>query len=122
MDVSTSIEENILPSENVVICTGSKDKTVVVSTLHGMTKCEGDYAIWRSNFHNGKVGAVALRGGHSSVLLSASDDGKIALHDYKVKGWECTTTVVAELENAHIKPHSVEWNPQCEHEFMTGKV
>jgi len=99
------------------VCTGSKDKTVAVTTLEAIA--QGNFAapVWLSDYHTAKVGAVALRGKGTSLLASASDDGSIAVHDFRVNG---KNEVVAELPDAHNRPHSVVWNPLSENELMTA--
>jgi WD40 repeat protein len=104
----------------VMVATGSKDKTVAVSTLLADSSLT---PVWRSDYHSAKVGAVQLRGSTSTsttwsgstILASASDDGTVAIHDYR------TSRIVAELTDAHVRPHSVVWDPDREHQFLTGK-
>jgi len=121
-NMSASIsEKSVIFDEEILVCTGSKDKSVAISTLERMMENTESCAMWRSDFHSGKVAAVALRGSQSSLLLSASDDGLIALHDYRIKGLG-NTVPSTYLENVHEKPHSVEWNPIQKDEFMTGKT
>jgi hypothetical protein len=113
MDVITTTNNN----NDSLICTGSKDKTVAVSSLESIGRTE---PMWRSTYHSGKVGAVQLRGSHSTLLASASDDGQVAIHDYRTNG----NTVVAALPNAHERPHSVVWDPYSSsrdhNRFLTG--
>ena len=114
MDVHNVQEGN---STDSTVCTGSKDKTVAVSSLESIAR--GSEPMWRSEYHTGKVGAVQLRGGcrGSTLLASASDDGYVAIHDYR------TNDIVAELANTHERPHSVVWDPQSSQDvFMTGKT
>lgn len=104
--------------EQTYVCTGSKDKTVAVTALD--TIARGSYAepLWVSDYHTAKIGAVALCGKGTSLLASASDDGSIAVHDYRMNG---KNHVVAELLNVHYRPHSVAWNPLSENELLTGE-
>ena len=108
--------------ENLLICTGSKDKTIAVSELKEMITNGDDSScvMWKSAYHTGKVSSVAMRGIESSLLLSASDDGNIAIHDYKVNGTRIGS-LASELKSVHTKPHSVEWDPLRQHEFLTGE-
>ena len=101
MDVSST-------ESSSMICTGSKDKTVAVSSLNSFEP------FWRSYFHTSKVGAVQLRGEGSNLLLSASDDGLVGLHDYRAND------IVAELDDAHARPHSVVWDPLRQSQFATA--
>jgi WD40 repeat protein len=103
---------NVNNSADTLICTGSKDKTVALTSLESLA---GSGPIWRSDFHTSKVGAVKLRGGGSTLLASASDDAIVAIHDYRAN------TIVAKLRDAHERPHSVVWDPHQENVFMTGK-
>ena len=98
-------------ASEVVVCTGSKDKSVVVSSLDLLQQ---DTPMWRSDFHTAKVGAVQLRGSGSKLLLSASDDGLVGLHDYR------SEKEVACLEDAHNRPHSVAWDSFDDTVFATA--
>ena len=116
-DGSNHINKN---SSDVMICTGSKDKSVAVSSL-GSLQAAGSTGepLWRSQFHTAKVGAVKLKGQGSTLLASASDDGLVALHDFRANG--CGgTSLVAKLEDAHHRPHSVLWDPSNEFGFVTA--
>ena len=103
--------------QQTYVCTGSKDKTVAVTTLESIARGNFAAPVWLSHYHTAKVGAVALCGKGTSLLASASDDGSIAVHDFRVNG---KNEVVAELVDAHDRPHSVMWNPLSENELMTG--
>jgi hypothetical protein len=98
-----------------VIATGSKDKTVALSVLEESSSSVRTF--WRSEFHSAKVSAVKLRGGNSSLLASASDNGYVCIHDYKSAERD---GVVTELGHAHERPHSVVWDPGHENILMTG--
>lgn len=98
-----------------VIATGSKDKTVALSVLEESSS--SIRASWRSTFHSAKVAAVKLRGRNTALLASASDDGCVCIHDYKTVE---SNGVVAALDHAHERPHSVIWHPVEEHILMTG--
>ena len=108
-----SMDVHMQDSKPVVVCTGSKDKSVAVSewTPTGILR-----TTWRSTYHSSKVGAAKIQpSGHGEINLvsSASDDGRVAIHDVRA------TSVVASL-NVHPKPHSVEWNPLDINQFITG--
>lgn len=110
MDVTTSSPG----SSSCVACSGSKDKSVALSQLtpEGILR-----TTWRSTYHTSKVAAIRIQptGGEIKILASASDDGRIALHDVR------TTAIVTSINNAHAKPHSVEWNPlQPKNQFITA--
>ena len=94
------------------VATGSKDKTVAVTTLE-----KPHWPFWVSDYHTAKVGAVAFCGKGTSLLASASDDGTIAVHDIRADGKK---QVVAELVDAHYRPHSVSWDPLSENNLMTA--
>ena len=111
MDTSFPVGNNPSSSSEVVICTGSKDKSVVVTPLNSLLR---DTPLWRSDFHTAKVGAVQLKGRGSTLLLSASDDGLVGLHDYR------SPKLAARLDDAHHKPHSVVWDPSAENCFCTA--
>jgi len=106
--------------ENPYVCTGSKDKTVAVTQLDSIARGPSGRPIWVSDYHCSKVGAVAFQGNGSTLLASASDDGTVAIHDYRVDGQNGKNKVVAEISDAHNRPHSVVWNPLSEHEIMTA--
>jgi WD40 repeat protein len=106
-------------TESTMICTSSKDKTIAVSTMEAF--CGGNSVPhWRSQFHSAKVGAVQLKKSQRYVLASASDDGLVAIHDYRVHGGSNKTSVVAKLEYAHPRPHSVVWDPMEENFLLTA--
>lgn len=81
---------------NANICTGSKDKSIAVSSLESLQP------FWRSHFHTSKVGDVSFKGEDSTILASASDDGLVGIHDTRAP------EIVAHV-NAHDRPHSVTW-------------
>jgi len=100
--------------DDLCICTGSKDKTLAVTTLSSISlgaKCSPFFV---SHHHTSKVGCVQLQGRGSTLVGSASDDGSIAVHDYRVN------TVVANIDYAHNKPHSVVWSPYDKFSFITA--
>ena len=103
MDVSKS---------SSMVATGSKDKTIAVSQLESLGQ---QPPMWTSDYHSAKVGAVQFRGNNTTLLGSASDDGNVAIHDYRSQ-----QEVVAALEDAHVRPHSIVWEPHHEHVFLTG--
>ena len=100
------------------VATGSKDKTVAVTTLDAIARGSGVVEpFWVSDYHTAKVGAVAFCGKGTSLLASASDDGTIAVHDFRSDGKK---QVVAELVDAHYRPHSVSWDPLSANHLMTA--
>eukprot|EP00536_Pseudo-nitzschia_multiseries_P005427 jgi/Psemu1/295884/fgenesh1_pm.101_\ len=120
MDAVSSRVNNPSGSSDVMICTGSKDKSIVVSSLDSMSTGDATtQAVWRSRFHTAKVGAVKLQSPNSTLLASASDDGIVALHDVRTSGTEASPPV-ATLEDAHDRPHSVLWDPYNEFVLVTA--
>ncbi len=105
MDISAN---NSSSSSSSMICTGSKDKSVAVSSVDSLEP------LWRSDFHTAKVGAVQLKSRGSTLLASASDDGLVGLHDYRA------SEIVAQLEDAHVRPHSVVWDSFSDNVFATA--
>ena len=100
------------------IATGSKDKTVAVTALDAIARGNGfAEPSWVSDYHAAKVGAVALCGKGTSLVARASDDGSIAVHDFRADGKK---RVVAELIDAHYRPHSVSWDPLSANHLMTA--
>lgn len=114
-------KDTVSGDDKVSICTGSKDKTVALSSLSTIERNRAP--LWRSDFHTGKVSAVRFRGSSLShdvkTIASASDDGLIAIHDCRKDG---RSDPAAVLENAHNKPHSVVWHPSEQDLLMTGKT
>ena len=90
---------------NANICTGSKDKSIAVSSLGSLQP------FWKSHFHTSKVGDVSFKGEDSTLLASASDDGLVGIHDTRAP--EIVTHV-----NAHDRPHSVTW--RTDSQFVTA--
>ena len=120
MDVlSSSMNRN---SSEVMICSGSKDKSIVVSSLESLiSNNTTTKPTWRSRFHNAKVGAVKMQSSTSYLLASASDDGIVALHDFRTNGLgSSSSSLVSKLENAHDRPHSVVWDPCNEFILVTA--
>jgi len=122
MDVALSGNDNQhpeMPSSSslslsfVSVCTGSKDKSVALSEI---TPTQILRTTWRSNYHTSKVGAVRIQPNSKKVILiaSASDDGTVAIHDVR------STTIASTIPNAHSRPHSVEWIPSHEQQFITA--
>jgi hypothetical protein len=100
--------------DDLCICTGSKDKTLAVTKLTSIAlgpKCSPFFV---SHHHTSKVACVQLQGRGSALVGSASDDGSVAIHDYRMN------QVVANIDYAHIKPHSVVWGPCDEFSFITA--
>mmetsp|Transcript_9158 Transcript_9158/g.14081 ORF Transcript_9158/g.14081 Transcript_9158/m.14081 type:complete len:719 (+) Transcript_9158:65-2221(+) len=112
-------KDTVNADDKVFICTGSKDKTVALSSLSTIERNRAP--LWRSDFHTGKVSAVRFRRSYSThdvkTIASASDDGLIAIHDCRKDGRSDPAVV---LENAHNKPHSVVWHPSEQDLLMTA--
>jgi WD40 repeat protein len=103
------------------VVTGSKDKTISVSTLDRLND-----PLWRSDHHTSKVGCVSFSSSSiNSLITSASDDGLVAIHDARLRGMKGgsggNNGVVASLEDAHVKPHSAVWRPGSDCVFTTGE-
>jgi len=129
MNVVQQQQPSLSSSSLVLVGTGSKDKTIAVSTLAcsrgGEGVCDSSLTtIWRSSFHSSKVGCVRIhsKAEEKGLVASVSDDGYVAIHDYKHIQSKANdrSTVVACLKDAHVKPHSFEWNPLDEHLFLTA--
>ena len=108
---------------DLMICTGSKDKSIAISSLESITNdATGGTPIWTSRFHTAKVGSVKLQSPISTMLASASDDGSVAIHDYRMNGNTSggSSSLVAKLENAHARPHSVLWDRYNETTLVTA--
>ena len=99
---------------DVKIVTGSKDKTLAVTSLDRM---DGK-PVWRSDRHSAKVGCVSFPtcDGGDRLVASASDDGLVAVHD--VRSNKKGSTIV--LEGAHVKPHSAVWKPGSDQVLATA--
>ena len=100
------------------IVTGSKDKSLAITTLDRLA----NGPIWRSTFHSAKVGCVCFSSSKRNhpLIASASDDGYVAVHDSRLDGTRGGGSV-ATLEDAHVKPHSVVWKDDSDSIFMTGE-
>lgn len=94
---------------DVLIASGSKDKTIALSAVGRF----GD-PYWRSDFHSAKVGCVSLSADSKPLIVSASDDGYVAVHDSR------SESVVVKIEDAHFKPHSAVWKPRSDSVFLTA--
>ena len=104
---------------DLLVCTGSKDKTLAVSTLNSIASGGiGDSGVTRpifvSKHHSAKVGCVQMKGNGSTLIGSASDDGSVAVHDYR------SQTIVADVDYAHDKLHSIVWDPYHSFTFLTA--
>ncbi|KAL3938687.1 MAG: hypothetical protein SGARI_001646 [Bacillariaceae sp.] len=118
MDVKSRSDGSAIDS---MVCTGSKDKTIAIFNVDSYTKHKRE-PLWTSSFHSAKVGAVALKGGNTSTILaSASDDGLVAIHDYRMDGASRSGKggVAAHVE-AHRRPHSVTWDPNDDNILATA--
>ncbi len=101
---------------DILVCTGSKDKTLKVSSLESISHggCSSG-PMFVSNHHSAKVGCVQMKGHGSALIGSASDDGSVAVHDFRSR------TIVADIDFAHDKPHSFVWDAPCDsHNFLTA--
>lgn len=96
-------------SSDVFIASGSKDKTISLTTVERFGN-----ACWRSDFHSAKVGCVSLSSGANPLIVSASDDGFVAVHDSR------SDSVAAKIEDPHFKPHSAVWRPGSDNVFLTA--
>lgn len=117
MDVQSVLNGDV---NGAKIATGSKDKTLAVSTLDRLN----DAPLWRSTFHTAKVGCVSLsQSAQNPLVASASDDGTVAIHDLRQDGRQdgAGNRVVAKLEGIHTKPHTAVWKPNSATVFMTGE-
>ncbi|KAL7520585.1 hypothetical protein ACHAWX_005298 [Stephanocyclus meneghinianus] len=112
-----SMDVRVEKTSDVIIASGSKDKTIALSTVERY----GD-AIWKSDFHSAKVGSVSLSAySIHSMILSASDDGLVAVHDPRMNGRGDSSNVVAvKIEDSHTKPHSAVWRPGSDNIFLTA--
>jgi len=110
-------------NNDLVICTGSKDKSIAISSLESLTNATGT-PLWRSQYHSAKVGSISvkLQSATSFLLASASDDGSVAIHDYRMDGGKSSSPsfLVAKIEDAHNRPHSVLWDPHNDMMFATA--
>ena len=99
---------------DMYVCTGSKDKSLAVTTLDSISSGGMCLPIFVSHHHSSKVGCVHLQGKGSALIGSASDDGIVAIHDFR------DDKVVADIDFAHDKPHSIVWNPYNPTSFITA--
>ena len=99
---------------DILVCTGSKDKSLKVTTLESISYGTGCKPMFASFHHGGKVACVQLQGKGNSLVGSASDDGSVAIHDFRCD------KVVADIDYAHVKPHSIVWNPCNKHSFISA--
>ena len=113
-----SMDVHVMGSTKSLIASGSKDKTLALSSLD---RLNGD-PLWRSNFHSAKVCSVGFSSSVQNPLIaSASDDGLIAVHDVRLNGLVgANNGVAAQIDDAHVKPHSAVWKPDTDHVFLTG--
>jgi WD40 repeat protein len=110
---------DVVPGDDDVwIGTGSKDKSIAISTLG---RLDDGRPLWSSNFHSAKVSSVCFSSLNMAnpLLASASDDGLVAVHDARLDGVN-NNGVVARLEGIHYKPHSVVWKPNSDRDFVTA--
>lgn len=121
MDVNSCLTSDSF-LHDIRIVTGSKDKTIALSSLDRLD----NGPLWRSDFHRAKVGSVNFSSviAHSDIPLiaSASDDGMVAIHDARLNGMSRSNNcIVAQLADIHIKPHSAVWMPGSAQILMTGQ-
>ncbi|KAL3800829.1 hypothetical protein HJC23_001666 [Cyclotella cryptica] len=112
-----SMDIRVKETSDIIIASGSKDKTIALSTVEHYGA-----AIWRSDFHSAKVGSVSLSAyGANTMILSASDDGFVAVHDPRMDGLRDSSNAVAvKIEDTHFKPHSAVWRPGSDNIFLTA--
>lgn len=98
------------------VCTGSKDKQVVVTNVS--TDCKVSVK-WRGDYHEKGLKCVAFAGRNRTLVGSAADDGGVAVADYRAPGSSPPSTL---LEDAHSKPHSISFGDGAlpDHVFMTA--
>jgi WD40 repeat protein len=97
------------------VCTGSKDKTLAVTALTSISSGSRCSPFFVSTHHSAKVACVKFQGRGTSLVGSASDDGSVAIHDYRRM-----PKVVANIDYAHTKPHSIVWSPSDLFSFITA--
>lgn len=125
LHTSGILSMDVVPSSggdgDVWIGTGSKDKSIAISTLGRLN--EGR-PLWSSNFHSAKVSSVCFSASNTMgnpLIASASDDGLVAVHDARIDGDGSNNNgVVARLEGTHYKPHSIVWKPNSKRDFVTA--
>ena len=94
-------------SSQVIIATGSKDKSVAVTALVGSGG--GVSVMWRGRQHDKQIKNVGLcKEEGSSLVAACGDDGLVSVCDYRAKGSENSSSV-CEISNGHAKPCSVVW-------------
>jgi WD40 repeat protein len=136
MDVKTCVSRNGTTStpslssqpSDILIATGSKDKTIIVRSFDesfiGSSSSTPFTTLWRSSFHTAKVGCVQFNPSTgSSLLASASDDGIVAVHDYRSNGSGTSGNVQATIDYYLVhggRPHSVVWHPKVDHVLATA--
>ena len=110
MDLNTKTPN----TSNVLVATGSKDKTIAVTPLENIGLGSSCKPLYVSHYHSSKVGCVHMQGWESTLVGSASDDGSFAVHDIR--------SDATSLHNdcSHLKPHSFVWHPTKEYVFMTA--
>lgn len=116
---SMDVKERATTTPDYLIVTGSKDKSIAVSTL-SLLDHPNESAVWRSNFHTGKVASVSFSSSTINPLIaSASDDGLVAVHDMRANDSSNSSAVVS-LDDTHVKPHSAIWKPHSDITFITA--
>ena len=106
-----------IQQDDCLIVTGSKDKSIAVSTLSQLSRDDGPS--WRSHFHTGKVSCVSFSSLTMNLIASASDDSLVAIHDMRQSGLD-SNGIVACLEDSHVRPHSAVWMPSSDSKFLTA--
>ena len=120
MDVKTSGGTTAMQSStsgqgDVLIATGSKDKTISIRSFDP-TRLDSSLSpsfpsLWRTAFHTAKVGCVQFQP-HvgSSLIASASDDGIVAVHDFRSKGGDGSVSARIDYYSDNGgRPHSAVW-------------
>ncbi|GMH91182.1 hypothetical protein TrST_g1726 [Triparma strigata] len=99
------------------IATGSKDKSVAVTSVTGTTKVS---VTWRGTYHTKTVKSVSFSRKNRTIIGAASDDGTVSISDFRTPEGQSKPSI--ELADAHDKPHSVVFADGSlpDHVFMTA--
>lgn len=108
---SMHVESKDTNYRDFLVCTGSKDKTICVTSMESICSGRNCTPFFVSNQHTSKVSSVQMNG---SQIGSTSDDGSFALHDYR------TNKVIFSCDDAHYKPHSFVWEYENRNHFATA--
>jgi len=109
-----SLDCRMSGSNSPIIATGSKDKSMAVSTILG----DGNIVrTFRGDFHSKQVTDVRISNYNYDLIGSASSDGLVCVCDIRSK------KSVINIDNAHNIPQSIVWglkDHQNEHTVMTS--